>query len=155
MKNFRVFLEKNFFVFQDRKLKLSASVWNRILWNLTKFQLNQATDRKNGKKMLKVSAFYLEKQKSFVPKKNIQMALCCHNFQWRFWSWASALLVNSFENNEKKNFVSLIIKRGQHWLHFRAWCFQKDMYNTETLTLSIKSFFSLKFWNRRETVIFS
>ena len=35
------------FVFQDRKLKLSASVWKRISWNLTKFQLNQTTDRKN------------------------------------------------------------------------------------------------------------
>ena len=32
---------------QDRKLKLSASVWRRISWNLTKFQLNQTIDRKN------------------------------------------------------------------------------------------------------------
>jgi hypothetical protein len=44
--------------------------------------------------MLKVSAFYLEKQKSFIPKKNICLAVvsnyakrdpkdgvCCHNFQ--------------------------------------------------------------------------
>ena len=29
------------FVFQNRKLKLSASVWKRILWYLTKFQLIQ------------------------------------------------------------------------------------------------------------------
>ena len=35
------FRNKTFFVFQDRKLKLSASVWKRILWNLTKFQLIQ------------------------------------------------------------------------------------------------------------------
>ena len=35
------FRNKTFFVFQDKKLKLSASVWKRILWNLTKFQLNQ------------------------------------------------------------------------------------------------------------------
>ena len=41
------FLGINFFVFQDRKLKLLASVWKRISWNLTKFQLNQTTDRKN------------------------------------------------------------------------------------------------------------
>ena len=27
--------------FQDRKLKFSASVWKRISWNLTKFELNQ------------------------------------------------------------------------------------------------------------------
>ena len=32
---------KLFFVFQDRKLKLSASVWNWISWNLTKCQLIQ------------------------------------------------------------------------------------------------------------------
>jgi hypothetical protein len=56
-----------------------------------KFQLIQTTDRniennnclnelndlkfcevsQNFKQMLKVSAFYLEKQKSFIPKKNI------------------------------------------------------------------------------------
>ena len=61
------------------------------MWNLTKFQLNQTTDRKNEnnnclnklnklklcevsrnfKQMPKVSAFYLEKQKSFIPKKKI------------------------------------------------------------------------------------
>ena len=33
--------------FQDKKLKLSASVWKRILWNLTKFQLYQTTNRKS------------------------------------------------------------------------------------------------------------
>ena len=48
--------------------------------------------------MLKVSAFYLEKQKSCIPKKNIFQAevskyakidpkdgACSPNFQWRFW----------------------------------------------------------------------
>ena len=29
---------KTFFVFQDKKLKLSVSIWNWILWTLTKFQ---------------------------------------------------------------------------------------------------------------------
>ena len=62
--------------------------WNWILRNLTKFQLNQTIDKKNEnnnclnelcafvkfheilyKQMLKVSAIYLEKQKSFIPKK--------------------------------------------------------------------------------------
>ena len=43
------FYEQNFFVFQDRKLKLSASVWKRISCNLTKFQLNQKTDIKKMK----------------------------------------------------------------------------------------------------------
>ena len=38
----------NIFLFsRNRKLKLSASVWKRILWNLTKFQLIQTTNRKN------------------------------------------------------------------------------------------------------------
>ena len=41
------FRKKTFFIFQDRKLKLSASVWNRLSLNLTKFQLNQTTNRKN------------------------------------------------------------------------------------------------------------
>ena len=36
-----IFRNKTFFVFQDRMLKLSASVWKRISWNLTKFQLIQ------------------------------------------------------------------------------------------------------------------
>ena len=34
--------------------------WVEILWGSTKF---------NSKQILKVSAFYLEKQKSFIPKK--------------------------------------------------------------------------------------
>ena len=35
------FRNKTFFLFQDRKLKLSASVWKMISWNLTKLQLIQ------------------------------------------------------------------------------------------------------------------
>ena len=59
------------------------------VWSFTKF---------NFKLMLKVSAFYLEKQKIFIPKKNIFLAVVskcakrdpkdgvsCPNFQWRFW----------------------------------------------------------------------
>ena len=34
--------------FEDRKLNLLASVWKKILWNLTKFQLNQILDKKYG-----------------------------------------------------------------------------------------------------------
>ena len=84
------FSNKTFFIFQDLKLKLSSSVWKRTSLDLTKFQLNrQTTNRKNEnnnclnelnelkwdfmnlhfKQMLKVSAFYLKKQKSFIPKK--------------------------------------------------------------------------------------
>ena len=76
-------LFRNFFVFQDRKLKLSEFVWKRITWNLTKFQLNQTTDRKNENNNClnklnfcevawnviqtnaEISTFYLEKQKKF------------------------------------------------------------------------------------------
>ena len=36
-------VNKAFFVLQDRKLKFSASLWKRISWNLTKFQLHQTT----------------------------------------------------------------------------------------------------------------
>ena len=36
-----IFFRNKVFVFQDRKLKLSASVWKRISSNLTKFQLIQ------------------------------------------------------------------------------------------------------------------
>ena len=42
------FLGIKLFCFQDRQLKLLASVWKMILWNLTKFQLNQTSDTKHG-----------------------------------------------------------------------------------------------------------
>ena len=45
-----IFFRNKTFVFQDRKLKISASVWRRISWNLTKFQLNQTTNTKYGNK---------------------------------------------------------------------------------------------------------
>ena len=110
------------FVFQDRKLKLSASVWKKIgkpykistpcahsdiffhffyrlsdwveiLWGFTKFFFKQ---------MLKVSAFYLEKQKSFIPKKIVfwpfsiskQKKLCLLT-QFSGWFW---VLPNSAED---------------------------------------------------------
>ena len=40
------FLEQNYFVCQDRKLKFLASFWFRISWNLTKFQLSIFTNKK-------------------------------------------------------------------------------------------------------------
>ena len=61
------------------------SNWVEILWGFTKFFFKQ---------ILKVSAFYLEKQKSFIPKKkkNKQLSISKQksfvyrpNFQWRFW----------------------------------------------------------------------
>ena len=58
------FRKKNFFVFKDRKLKLSYNCYIsdivEILWGFTKFF---------SKQMLKISVFYLIKQKSFIPKK--------------------------------------------------------------------------------------
>ena len=45
----KIFFRNNFFfVFQDRKLKLSESVWKRIQRNLPKFELNQTTKRKKN-----------------------------------------------------------------------------------------------------------
>ena len=42
-----IFFRNKTFFFQDRKLKLSGSVWNWISWNLAKCQLNQTTDKKD------------------------------------------------------------------------------------------------------------
>ena len=42
------------------------SYWIKILWGFTKFFFKQ---------ILKFSAFYLEKQKSFIPKKNFFLAV--------------------------------------------------------------------------------
>ena len=108
---------KLFFIFQDRKLKLSASVWKG---NLTKFQLNQTMNRKwkqqlsewsewveilQGftkfyfKQMLKVSAFYLENQKSFIPKVcSFSFKKCCH-FCWN--QNKVSQNDNTFERNEE------------------------------------------------------
>ena len=65
------------------------SEWAETLSGFTKFIFKQ---------MLKVSSFYLQKQKSFIPKINIVLAVVSKhakiipkdgasrpNFQWRFW----------------------------------------------------------------------
>ena len=102
-------------IFQDRMLKLLASVWNRLSWNLKKFQLIQyiqaivicifscwLSDRFEilrgftkffFKQMLKVPGFYFEKQKRFISKKTYLKLLSISkqkkvyrpNLQWRFW----------------------------------------------------------------------
>ena len=110
------FRNKTSFVFQDRMLKLSVSVWNWISWNLTKILTHSAISDNcyfhffyglsdwveilwgftnfNFKQILKVSAFYLERQKSFIPKKIFFLAvvnfktknLCLlTQFSRRFW----------------------------------------------------------------------
>ena len=83
--------EKELCFRQDRRLTFSASVWYRTSWNLTTFQLIRTIfipRRKNVflifsewakilrgftkswiKQMLKITNFYLDKQKSFIPKK--------------------------------------------------------------------------------------
>ena len=40
--NYILFRNNFFFVFQDRKLKLSEFIWKSISWNLIKYQLIQA-----------------------------------------------------------------------------------------------------------------
>ena len=69
------------------------SDWVEILQGFTKF---------NFKLNLKVSAFYLEKQKSFIPKKNIFLAVVniktkklCLLTQFSGWFW---VLPNSAED---------------------------------------------------------
>ena len=69
---------------QDRQLKFSASVWKRILTHSAHsdnfcfyflyplsdwFELLWASTKFFFKQMRKISAVYLEKQKSFIPKK--------------------------------------------------------------------------------------
>ena len=84
--------ECNFFVFQDRKLKLSASVGKRISLNLIKFQLIQLIQTffnffypmfdwveilwgfmKLFFQQLKFSAFYLKKQKKVLFLKRYDL----------------------------------------------------------------------------------
>ena len=89
------FKELKKFVCQDRKLKFSTSVWFRISWNLAKFQLiwtNIQTIFFYGeqkfsewaqillgftkwyiKEMLKISAFYLDKQFFFNSLKKYEL----------------------------------------------------------------------------------
>ena len=78
------------------------SEWVQVLWGFTKPFFKQ---------MLKVSAFYLEKQKSFIPKKIFFRPLSISkqksfvywpNFQRRFWT----LSFNYFHTfNEKASIV--------------------------------------------------
>ena len=78
--------------------------WVEILWGFTNF---------NFKLNLKVSAFYLEKQKSFIPKKKYFLSRTAKvdlkdgfsrpNFQWRFWS----LHAVNFQNNKYIDAVEL------------------------------------------------
>ena len=63
-----------------------SAKWVEILQGFTKF---------NNKQMLKVSAWYLEKQKSFIHKEKYSLSRTAKidpkdgvrrpNFQWRFW----------------------------------------------------------------------
>ena len=76
-----------------------TNVWiSGMSWVFKKFYL---------KKMLKVSAFYLEKQKSFIPKKNIFLAivniktkkLCLLTpFSRRFWSLTFGFLSDTIDS---------------------------------------------------------
>ena len=75
---------QNFNSFRQLLLPFFLSVvwliWN--FWGFMKFFFKQ---------MLKVSALYLEKQKSFIPKKRLFRPLSISkqrsfsNFQWKFW----------------------------------------------------------------------
>ena len=71
------------------------SDWVEILWGSMKFFFKQ---------MLKVPAFYLEKQKSLIPKKTFFKPLSISkrkrfvywlNFRWRFWVVSGAFVAAS------------------------------------------------------------
>ena len=49
------------------------SKWDEIVWGFTKITYKQ---------MLKVSAFYLEKQKSFIPKKYFPEGFDFYHLFW-------------------------------------------------------------------------
>ena len=82
------------------KWKLSEwAEWVEFLWGFKKFFFKQ---------ILKVSAFYLKKQKSFIPKKNFFKPLSISkqksfvyrpNFQWRFWE-KGVEVVNTSETGQ-------------------------------------------------------
>ena len=87
--------------------------WVKILWGFTK---------SNSKQVLKVSAFYLEKQKSFIPKKNFfgrtakvdpKDGVSCPNFQWRFWDFLQ-------EFRQKKSWININISSHIQFLIFQV-----------------------------------
>ena len=104
------------------KLKLSTSVWNWISWNLTKFQLIQLIQtivifilfyglsdwveilwgftKFFFKQILKVSAFYLEIQKSFIPKKKF-LSRC--QYQNKKALFTDPIFSEGFDYTHKKN----------------------------------------------------
>ena len=87
------------FFFQDRKLKLLEAVWKRISWNLTKFQLNQTTDRKN-------------ENNNCLNKLN-ELKFCevsRNSISNRFWKFQLSILKNKKVLFLKKYFLSHIAK---------------------------------------------
>ena len=89
--------------------------------------------------MLKVSAFYLENQKSFIPKKIFfrpvskhakiipKDGASCPNFQWRFWNKqlhiVESWLFCVFSTNICYIISHLLFSREKNWI--RIWCTQK------------------------------
>ena len=72
----------NFIFFRIKTYLFFEHLWKKSSWNLAKFQTTNTKYRNENclndensqnsfffKRMLKVSAFYLEKQKSFIPEK--------------------------------------------------------------------------------------
>ena len=88
------------------------SDWVEILWGFTKLFFKQ---------MLKISAFYLEKQKSFIPPKKFdlgrefqQMAFAVLIFSEGF-AWAGERLFANKINPKKKGFQCSLTHIFQHF----------------------------------------
>ena len=117
-------MKKNFFVFQDRKLKLSASLWKRLSWNLTKFKTififnfsigclielkfcevswNSFSNRwwqfhlsiLKNRKVLFLEKYELSQEWTGFNIKTTSFVYW-PNFQWRFWSMYIRVKVSQF-----------------------------------------------------------
>ena len=98
------FRNKTFFVFQDRKLKRSAFVWNRISWILTKIQLKQITDRKN-------------ENRNYLNKLN-ELKFCevsRNSFSNICWKFQLSILKNQKILFLKKNFLPVVFKYAKRY----------------------------------------
>ena len=101
---FKTSFSNSYFHFFSR-----LSDWVEILWGFTKF---------NFKMNLKVSAFYLEKQKSFIPKK-IFLSRCQHQNKKRF----SVKVLGSYWQKQitKENRLFLMLALFTHRQILKGW----------------------------------
>ena len=83
-------------IFKIERWNFQHLFWKRISWNLTKFQLNQTTDRKNGIKFFWISWNFVRFHE-IRPREFQQMALCCPNFQRQFWLCCAVVCKTTYD----------------------------------------------------------